>query len=97
MTTDTVTRLEHDNKYSNKIGTRSLRPYFLNYDSFELFTAVVLETRLKKTEMTEHDCNTTATCCSRVQKSCMWECCLSVFSIKARQFKEAVSLEVGLL
>ena len=39
----------------------------------------------KKTKMTEHDCNTTATCfittrqscCSRVQKSCIWECCLT--------------------
>ena len=71
MTTNTVTRLEHDNIYSNKIGTRRLRPDFQN-----------LGKRLKKLELTEHDCNTTATCfittrqsChSRVQKSRMWEC-----------------------
>ena len=56
MTTYTVTRLEHDNKYSNKIGTRRLRPYFQNYGSLELFKAVVLETQLKNPEMTEHDC-----------------------------------------
>ena len=82
MTTNTVTRLEHDNIYSNKIGTRRLRPDFQNYDSSELFKTVVLGKRLKKLEMTENDCNTTATCfittrqsChSRVQKSRMWEC-----------------------
>ena len=82
-TTNTVTRSEYDNKYSNKIVTRRLRPDFKYYDSFELFKAVVLDTPLKKTEMTKHDCNATATCfittrqscCSRVQKSCM---CLSI-------------------
>ena len=67
MTTNTVTRLKHDNKYSNTIGTRRLRPYFQNYDSFELFKAVVLETRL---EMTENDYNTTATCFITTRQSC---------------------------
>ena len=59
MTTNTVKRFERDNKYRNKIGTRRLRPYFQNYDSLELFKAVVLETPLKSPEMTEHKCNTT--------------------------------------